>query len=199
MKPATLLSKALVPAATVGLLLSLTGPAAAADPEQITRGAKAWAENCGRCHNIRTPNELAPEEWMVSVTHMRVRARIPGNVTDDIIAFLQASSGGIGTSPGARPAYRPVALGPGSPARGQQVYMEICVVCHGPDGRGAVEGVPQLAPRLGQPDDVLLGRIINGYQSPGSQLAMPPRGGNPDLTDQALADVLAYMHQEFGG
>lgn len=62
------------------------------DPMQMARGAKAWAQNCGRCHNIRAPKELTDEEWEVSVTHMRVRANLPGNVARDIIAFLQASN-----------------------------------------------------------------------------------------------------------
>ena len=62
------------------------------DPLQIARGAKAWAANCGRCHNIRSPSELGDEEWEVSVTHMRVRANIPGNVADDIKVFLKSSN-----------------------------------------------------------------------------------------------------------
>lgn len=79
--------------------LFLSVPAVAApdddgkpDPAQLARGAKAWAANCGRCHNIRAPNELTDEEWDVSVTHMRVRANIPGNVAEDIKAFLKASN-----------------------------------------------------------------------------------------------------------
>ena len=62
------------------------------DPAQIARGAKAWSENCGRCHNMRSPKELTDEEWMVSVTHMRVIANLPGNVADDIIEFLKSSN-----------------------------------------------------------------------------------------------------------
>ncbi len=62
------------------------------DPAQIARGAKAWAEQCSRCHNIRAPSELTDEDWYVSATHMRVRANIPGDIIDDIIAFLQASN-----------------------------------------------------------------------------------------------------------
>lgn len=62
------------------------------DPAQLARGAKAWAEQCSRCHNIRSPGELTDEEWFVSTTHMRVRANIPGNIIDDILAFLQASN-----------------------------------------------------------------------------------------------------------
>tara|TARA_R110002096_G_scaffold139512_20_gene293979 strand:- start:2877 stop:3152 length:276 start_codon:yes stop_codon:yes gene_type:complete len=62
------------------------------DPMQTIRGAKAWAQNCGRCHNIRAPKELTDEEWEVSATHMRVRANIPGDVIRDIIVFLKASN-----------------------------------------------------------------------------------------------------------
>lgn len=62
------------------------------DPMQIARGAKAWAQTCGRCHNIRAPKELTDEEWEVSVTHMRVRANLPGDMVRDIIVFLKASN-----------------------------------------------------------------------------------------------------------
>jgi len=62
------------------------------DPKQIARGAKSWAQTCGRCHNIRAPKELTDEEWEVSATHMRVRANIPGDMIRDIVAFLKASN-----------------------------------------------------------------------------------------------------------
>ncbi len=62
------------------------------DPLQLARGAKAWAQNCGRCHNIRPPKELTDQEWEVSATHMRVRANLPGAMIRDIIVFLKASN-----------------------------------------------------------------------------------------------------------
>lgn len=62
------------------------------DPLQIARGAKAWAQQCGRCHNLRSPNELTDEEWLVSTTHMRVRGNIPAAVIRDIQAFLISSN-----------------------------------------------------------------------------------------------------------
>lgn len=60
------------------------------DPGQIARGAKAWSQNCSRCHNLRSPNELNPVEIEVSVMHMRVRANLPGQDARDIIAFLKS-------------------------------------------------------------------------------------------------------------
>jgi cytochrome c5 len=62
------------------------------DPAQITRGVKAWQENCNRCHNYRDPKELSDYEWDVSVSHMRRLGNIPGNVARDIEAFLKASN-----------------------------------------------------------------------------------------------------------
>ena len=64
----------------------------ASDPMQFARGAKAWAENCGRCHNLRAPEELTDEDWDVTVTHMRVRGNLPGALARDIAAFLKASN-----------------------------------------------------------------------------------------------------------
>ncbi len=62
------------------------------DPAQIARGAKSWSQQCGRCHNLRSPSELTDQEWIVSTTHMRVRGNIPGNVVRDIQAFLRSSN-----------------------------------------------------------------------------------------------------------
>lgn len=84
-------------AAAVMFTLSLS-PAIAAegnkkkDPAQIARGAKAWAQVCNRCHNLRDPKELTDVDWAVSVMHMRVRGNIPGQLARDIAEFLQSSN-----------------------------------------------------------------------------------------------------------
>ncbi len=61
-------------------------------------------------------------------------------------------------------------------------------------------GVPNLTlvdGRLTKSDDTVLKNIVDGFQSEGSLMAMPPKGGNPDLTEQDIADVLAYMRKEY--
>lgn len=63
-----------------------------ADMAQVSRGAKAWADHCGRCHNLRDPAELTDEIWDVSVNHMHVRANIPFDVIRDIKFFLKSSN-----------------------------------------------------------------------------------------------------------
>lgn len=84
-------------AAAVVFTLSLSSPIEAAedkknDPMQIARGAKAWAQTCNRCHNLRDPKELSDDDWAVSVMHMRVRGNIPGQLARDIAEFLKSSN-----------------------------------------------------------------------------------------------------------
>jgi len=84
---------------------------------------------------------------------------------------------------------------------GQAIYKQTCVACHGANGQGTVPGAANFTDEKGvlsKSDSVLLAHIINGFQSPGSPMAMPPRGGNPKLTDDDLKQTLAYIRQTFG-
>lgn len=85
-------------------------------------------------------------------------------------------------------------------SRGETVYIGTCIVCHGGNGSGSFPGVPDLTEKTGplsQGDGMLLKRMSEGFQSPGSPMGMPPRGGNPALTDTDLKAVLKYMRREF--
>ena len=62
------------------------------DPQQLARGAQAWAAQCNRCHNLRKPTELRDSEWSVVMTHMRRVGNIPGDIAHDIEAFLKATN-----------------------------------------------------------------------------------------------------------
>lgn len=63
-----------------------------ADPAAFARGAKAWAENCSRCHNMRDPKDYRDDQWRAVVGHMRVRAGLTGQEARDILLFLQRSN-----------------------------------------------------------------------------------------------------------
>ena len=58
----------------------------------FVRGARAWANNCTRCHNVRDPKELRDDQWITTVYHMRVRGGLTGQDTRDILTFLQKSN-----------------------------------------------------------------------------------------------------------
>jgi len=83
---------------------------------------------------------------------------------------------------------------------GIEIYNLACVSCHGPEGIG-VEG-------LGKPwvdsefinsrsNDEMLTFLIEGRASDHPDnttgISMMPRGGNPNLTDDDLLDLIAYM------
>lgn len=87
------------------------------------------------------------------------------------------------------------------PDTGQEIYARACIACHGAEGEGALPGVPPLTGAEGplhRQDAVLMDRMMNGFQSAGSPMAMPPKGGDPSLTETDLRAVLNYMRAQFG-
>lgn len=84
---------------------------------------------------------------------------------------------------------------PGQPRSGQEIFKGTCAACHETGAAGA----PKLgdkaawAKRVKEPFAVLLKDSINGLR------AMPPRGGNPDLSDEELARAVLYMANQSGG
>jgi hypothetical protein len=55
-------------------------------------GAELWAENCVRCHNIRSPSNYSPAQWEVVMMHMRVRANLTPEEHKKILEFLKSGS-----------------------------------------------------------------------------------------------------------
>ncbi len=57
-----------------------------------TGGARVWAENCMRCHNLRRPRERSDREWDIITHHMRVRANLTGEEHRLIAQFLKSAN-----------------------------------------------------------------------------------------------------------
>ena len=78
-----------------GLLLfgcSTLGKKGAAESPAEKSGAELWANNCQRCHNLRSPQSLSPAQWEVALLHMRVRANLTPEEHKKILEFLKSSN-----------------------------------------------------------------------------------------------------------
>lgn len=83
---------------------------------------------------------------------------------------------------------------------GEQLYLQNCTICHADDGSGAMPGVIDLQKNTSwaTADEMkLLARLKQGIQKPGATMNMPAKGGNPNLTDNDLNEIIHYMRQSF--
>lgn len=94
----------------------------------------------------------------------------------------------------------PAQTSTGDPAVGQAKFTQTCSACHGPTG----EGIPNLGKNLvtsefvaGQTDEQLLAFIKVGRPTSDplntTGIDMPPKGGNPALTDDEILAIIAYL------
>ena len=115
-----------------------------------------------------------------------------------VISFtLGACGGGAGTK-NAEAEIKP--LPTGNPTDGEIVFMGACIKCHGNDATG-IEGSGTnltISEFVRDHTDtelvqyIKIGRPMNDPLNT-TGIAMPPYGANPMLTDQDLADVVAYL------
>lgn len=85
---------------------------------------------------------------------------------------------------------------------GARLYRQNCALCHGARG----EGKPSMGAALqgnefvqSKSDDELVQFLIEGRPADhplnDKGIAMPSKGGNPRLTDEDLAQIVAYMRE----
>jgi disulfide bond formation protein DsbB len=93
---------------------------------------------------------------------------------------------------------------PGDPTRGATLYGANCATCHGANLEGGIGAVlnpidklPGVANSL---DPTFLIQVITNGRKPQigdpKQKEMPAKGGNPNLTDQDIKDLAAYIIQQ---
>ena len=188
---------AMLPMLAIGLV-SIAMAADYPEPGDFASGSRVWAENCNRCHNVRDPRDLRDDQWITTTFHMRIRAGLTGSETRDILTFLQASNTVITAD--TKLTALATELATGNARSGEEIYAQTCVACHGADGKGALPGVPNFSRvdgPLDKSNEILQQNILLGYQSPGSPMAMPPKGGNPALMGADIASVLQYLREAF--
>lgn len=85
-------------------------------------------------------------------------------------------------------------------AKGKSIFKKTCVACHGENGEG-IEGLGKdwtTSEYIASSTDeelvefLRVGRATDDPMSAG-EAAMPPKGGDPTLTDEDLRNVVAYM------
>jgi mono/diheme cytochrome c family protein len=88
----------------------------------------------------------------------------------------------------------------GDAEKGKAIYEGTCVFCHGENGKGEIPGTPDFTKATGvlaQEDAVLIDHIVNGFESENSSMPMPAKGGNEDMDEDDVKNVLAYLHKAF--
>jgi mono/diheme cytochrome c family protein len=88
----------------------------------------------------------------------------------------------------------------GEAAAGQKLFAGTCATCHGPEGKG-IPGLGKdmtTSKFIAERNDAELVEFIKMGRDPSDPLnttgvAMPPKGGNPALSDEDLFDIVAYI------
>lgn len=121
-----------------------------------------------------------------------------------LLLFLAACGGSDKESapaPTEPPAAQQEAAVPaGDATAGKELFVSSCAACHGPAGEG-VQGLGKDMTQsefiAGLSDAELLEFVKTGRDSSDplntTGVAMPPKGGNPALTDAQLMDIVAYV------
>lgn len=77
---------------------------------------------------------------------------------------------------------------------GEEVYRETCSSCHGIGALGSPRfgNKPDWAPRIAKGYDSMLSNAVYGLKG------MPPRGGDPDISDIEMNRTMVYMANASG-
>ena len=88
----------------------------------------------------------------------------------------------------------------GDAAKGKELFSTACTACHGPNGEGVTGlGKPWVGSAFiqGSSDADLLAFVKKGRPTSDpantTGVDMPPKGGNPALSDDDLNNIIAFM------
>jgi len=133
-------------------------------------------------HHYRMPDRVRMDRRVLLSTGPSVAERIKPVAQADV-APAEAK----------REPVKSAAAAPPSSRNGQQVYQTTCVACHD----AGIAGAPKLgdkgqwAKHIAKGLDTLYASALNGIQ--GGAGAMPPKGGNPALSNAEVRAAVDYM------
>ncbi|NCF67643.1 MAG: c-type cytochrome [Chloroflexi bacterium] len=117
-----------------------------------------------------------------------------------LLLVALAACGGGGDSTSSQAEEEAVAVSSGDPDAGKEQYDMLCIACHGPGGEG-IEGLGKAFTTSEflreRSDEEMLEFIKVGRPSSDplntTGVDMPPKGGNPALTDDQIIDIVAFV------
>ncbi len=127
-----------------------------------------------------------------------ITVRHPRTILLALLALaIVACGGGADPSPGPT---SPDAAVTGDATNGEAVYLNTCAACHGADAAG-VEGLGKTLAGsdfvASESEEALVALVTSGRPASDplntTGIDMPPKGGNPSLNEQSIADVVAYL------
>ena len=146
---------------------------------------------------IQTPQQLVvvlvlafavPVVGIILLTQFVTRGQRPdpGTLAPEAVAAR--------IQPVARVEFAEARTTPRVPKTGEEVYQSVCAACHGQGLAGSPKVGDQAAwaPRIKQGLAALVKNAINGIKT------MPPRGGNPDLSDYEIERAIVFMANQSG-
>jgi len=125
---------------------------------------------------------------MQASAHERIRpfGQVAVAGADNAALAIKMTAVAVAGTPAAAP-------GADLPTDGKSVYENACFACHG----NGIAGAPKIgdkaawAPRIAQGKATLEQHAIAGFT--GSKGMMPPKGGWPNLSDDAVRNAVEYM------
>ena len=116
------------------------------------------------------------------------------------LALVLVACGGGGAGNGDSSGTTAPAASSGDPAAGETIFASTCASCHGPDARG-LEGLGKdlhsnaFLAEMSDDEVVDFLKVGRSASDPANDTGvdMPPKGGNPSLSDDDLYDVTAYL------
>lgn len=114
-----------------------------------------------------------------------------------LLLLLLVACGG-GDNGADAPAATPTSTG--DAAAGATLYQQSCVACHGPGAKGVAGLGKDMTTSefvYGLSDEELLAFVKTGRSTSDpantTGVDMPPKGGNPALSDAQILDIIAYI------
>jgi cytochrome c5 len=78
---------------------------------------------------------------------------------------------------------------------GENTYKQVCAACHG----SGVLNAPKLGDKTKWAPLIAEGQVTLTAHAYVGVRAMPPKGGNPNLSIEGFSDAVAYMANKAGG